>query len=121
MADQVFFFDSDWEVLARVRSLMPEARLMPRTYSVGDIYAVKKRFHPEMVHIDPSFYNGKTMKACRKFGMKTWINSLGETDRKLTANPDFKLAEEMVTGGARMIQTDLVEFWVNFRSSANSR
>ena len=88
---------------------------------MGDIYAVKKRFHPEMVHIDPSFYNGKTMKACRKFGMKTWINSLGETDRKLTANPDFKLAEEMVTGGARMIQTDLVEFWVNFRSSANSR
>ncbi len=121
MADQVFFFDSDWEVLDKVRSLLPEAQLMPRTYSVKDIYAVEKRFQPAMVHIDPSFYNGKTMKACRKFGMKTWINSLGETDRKLTANPDPTLAEEMVAGGARMVQTDQVAFWVNFRNFANAR
>lgn len=121
MADQVFFFDSDWNVLDHVRSLMPEAQLMPRTYSVEDIYTVEKRFHPEMVHIDPSFYNKRTIKACKKLGMKMWINSLGETDRKLAANPDPKLAEQLVTPGAKMVQTDQVEFWVSFRNTANSR
>lgn len=121
MADQVFFFDSDWDVLDHVRSLMPEAQLMPRTYSLEDIYKVEKRFAPEMVHIDPSFYNSKTMKVCRKFGMKTWINSLGDLDRKLNSTPDPKLALDLVAPGARMVQTDLVDFWVEVRSTANSR
>ncbi len=121
MEDQVFFFDSDWDVLDHVRSLMPEAQLMPRAYSVDDIYKIEKRFSPAMVHIDPSFYTTKTMKACRKFGMKTWINSLGDSDRKLTANPDPKIAAELVTPGARMIQTDLVPFWVDYRSVVNGK
>jgi len=121
MADQVFFFDSDWDVLDHVRSLMPEAQLMPRTYSVEDIYAAEKRFAPAMVHIDPSFYTSKTMKVCRKFGMKTWINSLGDLDRKLNSTPDPKLALDLVAPGARMVQTDLVDFWVEVRATANSR
>lgn len=121
MTDQVFFFDSDWDVLDHVRSLMPEAQLMPRTYSMEDIYTVEKRFQPDMVHIDPSFYSSKTMKVCRKFGMKTWINSLGELDRKLNSTPDPKLALELVAPGARMVQTDLVDFWVGVRAIANSK
>jgi glycerophosphoryl diester phosphodiesterase len=120
MADQVFFFDSDWEVLDQVRSLMPEAQLMPRARSVADIYKIEKRFAPVMVHIDPSFYTSKTMKVSRKFGMKTWINSLGESDRKLLANPDSKLAAALVVPGARMVQTDFVEFWVDYRSEFNA-
>jgi len=121
MADQVFFFDSDWDVLDHVRSLMPEAQLMPRAYSTDDIYKIEKRFAPAMVHIDPSFYTSKTMKACRKFGMKTWINSLGDLDRKLNSSPDPKLALDLVSPGARMVQTDLVEFWVGIRATANSK
>ncbi|OOG76821.1 glycerophosphodiester phosphodiesterase family protein [Algoriphagus sp. A40] len=121
MADQVFFFDSDWNVLDHVRSLMPEAQLMPRAYSTDDIYKIEKRFAPAMVHIDPSFYTNKTMKACRKYGMKTWINSLGGTDGKIAANPDPKLAEQLVTPGAKMVQTDEVAFWVSFRNTANAR
>jgi glycerophosphoryl diester phosphodiesterase len=121
MADQVFFFDSDWEVLDEVRSLMPEAQLMPRARSLADIYKIEKRFAPAIVHIDPSFYTSKTMKACRKFGMKTWINSLGELDRKLLENPDQKLAAELVVPGARMVQTDFVEFWVKYRGAVNGK
>lgn len=121
MADQVFFFDSDWEVLDEVRSLMPEAQLMPRARSLADIYKIEKRFAPAIVHIDPSFYTSKTMKLCRKFGMKTWINSLGELDRKLLENPDQKLAAELVVRGARMVQTDFVEFWVKYRGAVNGK
>lgn len=121
MADQVFFFDSDWDVLDHVRSLLPEAQLMPRTYSLEDIYKAEKRFDPAMVHIDPSFYTKKTMKVCKKLGMKTWINSLGESDRKLATNPDPKLAEQLVAPGAKMVQTDLPAFWVEIRNSVNAR
>jgi glycerophosphoryl diester phosphodiesterase len=119
MADQVFFFDSDWEVLDHVRCLMPEAQLMPRARSLADIYKIEKHFDPAVVHIDPSFYTKKTMKVCRKYGMKTWINSLGDLDRRLTSSPDPKLAMELVSPGARMVQTDLLEFWLGVRAVVN--
>ncbi len=121
MEDQVFFFDSDWEVLDEVRRLLPEAQLMPRAYSLNDVLKAEKKFQPSMIHIDPSFYNGKTMKSCRKFGMKTWINSLGDSDRRLSANPDPKIAKELISLGARMVQTDMVPFWVEYRGAANGR
>lgn len=121
MADQVFFFDSDWDVLDHVRSLMPEAQLMPRAYSTADIYKIEKRFAPAFVHIDPSFYSKKSIKAANKFGMKMWINSLGASDSKLNANPDPKLADALVGPGARMVQTDVVEFWVGYRSTVNGK
>jgi glycerophosphoryl diester phosphodiesterase len=121
MEDQVFFFDSDWEVLDHVRSLMPEAQLMPRARSVTDIYKIEKRFAPAMVHIDPSFYTKKSIKAANKFEMKMWINSLGESDRKLNANPDSKLADALVGPGARMVQTDVVDFWVEYRGTVNGK
>ncbi|GAA0880606.1 hypothetical protein GCM10009119_35760 [Algoriphagus jejuensis] len=121
MADQVFFFDSDWEVLDHVRSLMPEAQLMPRTYSVEDVYRAKKQFNPTLVHIDGGFNTAKTLRACKKLGMKAWINSLGETDQKLSSNPDPKVADELTGPGAKLIQTDVVPFWVEYRGSANGK
>ncbi len=121
MEDQVFFFDSDWEVLDEVRRLLPEAKLMPRAYSVGDLYKAEKRFAPALIHIDAGFNTPKTIKVCKKLGMKAWINSLGESDQKLSSNPDSKIADELTIPGAKIVQTDVVPFWVEYRSIANAK
>lgn len=114
--DEVIFFDSDWEILKAVKAKMPDAYLMPRTYKAKQIKKAYKQLDPVIVHIDPSFNTKKTISIAKKYGMRTWINSLGDLDRELNKNPIPELAFELIQFGANTIQTDLPAFWIDIKS-----
>jgi glycerophosphoryl diester phosphodiesterase len=116
--DEVIFFDSDWEILKEVRSKIPNAYLMPRTYNVKQIKKAYKKLDPVIVHIDPSFNTKKSISIAKKYGIRTWINSLGNLDQILKSNPNPELAFELVQHGANTVQTDLPKFWINFKSES---
>ena len=113
--DEVIFFDSDWAILKEIKTIMPEALLMPRAYKVKDIKKAQRKLNPALIHIDPSFNTRKTMSVAKKYGMRTWINSLGDLDRELTKKPNPKLALELIQYGANTVQTDLPDFWITIK------
>ena len=113
--DEVIFFDSDWQVLREIRAKLPEAFLMPRLYKTNEIRKAYRKLTPVVVHIDPGFNTPKTMLKAQKFGLRTWINSLGALDNELRVNPDSPLSHKLLEYGASMVQTDLPELWVKLR------
>ncbi len=117
VSEQLIFFDSDWEVLEEIKTKLPEALLMPRAYHTKDIKKAVKRLDPEAIHIDPSFYTAKTIKKAEKYGLRVWINSLGDRDKKIQAMPDVENQKEWLDLGANMVQTDLPAFWLGLRDS----
>ena len=118
--NEVIFFDSDWKILKEIKQKMPEAYLMPRTFKTKDIKKVHKKLKPVIVHIDPSFNTEKTMALAKDFDVRTWINSLGDLDKRLTLNPDKELAQELIQHGANMVQTDLPAFWVGIKAQSTT-
>ena len=117
--DEVIFFDSDWKILAEIKSKMPTAYLMPRTYKAKQIKKAYKKLDPVLVHIDPSFNTEKTIKIAQKYGLRTWINSLGDLDKELSKNPKPELAFDLVEHGANTVQTDLPAFWIGVKTTVN--
>jgi len=115
VVDELLFFDSDWDVLAAFQLRLPDAFIMPRTYKAREIKKAVKKFNPRVVHIDPSFYTPKTVAIAKKYGVRLWINALGDTDRKMLANPDQKWAREWLNKGATMVQTDVPSFWIQLK------
>lgn len=115
VVDELLFFDSDWDVLAAFQLRLPDAFIMPRTYKAREIKKAVKKFNPRVVHIDPSFYTPKTVAIAKKYGVRLWINALGDTDRKMLANPDQKWAREWLNKGATMVQTDVPSFWTQLK------
>ena len=113
--DEVIFFDSDWKILKEVKEKMPTAYLIPRTYKAKDIKKAVKQLDPVIVHIDPSFNTQKTAALSEKFGVRTWINSLGDLDSELSKNPKPELALDLIKHGANTVQTDLPEFWIGIK------
>lgn len=118
--DEVIFFDSDWKVLKEVKAIFPEAYLMPRAYKPKHVKKAYRKLDPVMVHIDPSFNTEKTMTSATKYGLRTWINSLGDLDRKLVSNPNPEFALELIKYGANTVQTDLPEFWIGIKMDSTS-
>lgn len=117
--DEVIFFDSDWDILKAVKAKMPNAYLMPRTYKAKQIKKAYKQLDPVMVHIDPSFNTEKANALAQKYGVRTWINSLGDLDRELSKNPKPELAFDLIQNGANVVQTDLPSFWVGIKTRIN--
>jgi len=116
VSDQLIFFDSDWEVLKEIKSQLPNAFLMPRTHKTKDIKKAVRQLDPEAVHIDPSFYTAKTVKRAEKYGLRVWINSLGDRDERIRSNPNAESQKEWLVLGANIVQTDCPAFWVVLRN-----
>lgn len=115
VVDELLFFDSDWDVLAAFQTKLPDAFIMPRTYKTKEIKKAVKKFNPRAVHIDPSFYTPKTVAKAKKYGVRLWINALGDVDREMLANPDQEWAREWLNKGATMVQTDVPSFWTKLK------
>lgn len=118
--DEVIFFDSDWEILEEIKAKMPEAFLMPRLYKTRQIRKTYRKLEPIIVHIDPGFNTPKTRRKARKFGIRTWINSLGSLDEELRLNPDSPRSHELIENGASLVQTDLPELWISIKKGTNT-
>lgn len=115
VVDELLFFDSDWDVLGAFQTKLPDAFIMPRTYKTKEIKKAVKKFNPRAVHIDPSFYTAKTVAKAKKYGVRLWINALGDLDTEMLANPDQEWAREWLNKGATMVQTDVPSFWTKLK------
>ena len=106
MGNQVLFFDSDFAVLDSVLILDSTLTIMPRAHSLKEVKEIIKRYHPHVIHIDPSFYSKEVVNLIKKSGARVWINSLGKTDIKAFSGNADDAYGELLENGANIIQTD---------------
>lgn len=102
----VFFFDSDYDVLSKVRSIDSELMIMPRAYSIAQVDSAIMLFDPPVIHIDFSFYTGDCTERIRDSYARVWINALGDPDKDIRAGKSRKAVKKLVSNGANIIQTD---------------
>ncbi|NOX65604.1 MAG: glycerophosphodiester phosphodiesterase family protein [Chlorobi bacterium] len=103
---QVLFFDSDFAVLDSVLLLDSTLMLMPRAHSLEEVKEIIKRYHPLVIHIDPSFYTKEVVSTIKASGARIWINALGFADAKAMIGLVDTGYASLVEGGANIIQTD---------------
>lgn len=120
LQDEAIFFYSDWGILKEIKAKMPEAYLMPRLYKASQVRKTYRKLDPVIGHIDPSFNNAKTKSEAQKYGLRTWINSLGSVDEELRVNPDSPLAHELIENGVSLVQTDLPEIWIRIKNGKDT-
>jgi glycerophosphoryl diester phosphodiesterase len=111
-ANQVFFFDNDYDALKEVLSMMPEAIIMPRAYSYEMADSALKVFTPAVVHIDESFYTPEVTSLIRTKNARIWINALGEQDYLIHEGETEKALKNLLKYGANIIQTDEPELLI---------
>lgn len=103
---QLVFFDSDYEALHYIRSKNPDLLLMPRAYSYEMADSAITAFTPEIVHIDFSFYNQKTVQLIRDNRARIWINALGGIDLAIGTPQEQAALDSILRFGANVFQTD---------------
>lgn len=106
MKETVFFFDSDYEVLSRIKSADNDFMIMPRAHSVSQVDSAIMMFDPSVVHIDFSFYSKECVQLVKNSFARTWINALGECDKDLKAGRTKQALKKLLANGASIIQTD---------------
>lgn len=103
---QVLFFDSDFAVLDSVLLLDSTLMLMPRAHSLEEVRMIIEKYHPPVIHIDPSFYTKEVVSTIEASGARIWINALGFADAKASIGLVDTAYSFLVEGGANIIQTD---------------
>jgi glycerophosphoryl diester phosphodiesterase len=104
--DIVFFFDSDYTMLATVAAADPGFMLMPRAYSQAMADSALVRFKPQAVHIDSKFYTPEVVRLIKTQKARVWINALGAPDLKIRSGKADEALDELLKNGANIIQTD---------------
>lgn len=117
----VFFFDSDYAMLAKVDSMDKDFMLMPRAYSYDMADSAITRFKPEVVHIDPKFYTPEVIQLIKKNGSRSWINTLGKLDEDIRKGKAVETLEALLKNGVNIIQTDEPELLLKTLASLGRR
>ncbi len=102
----VFFFDSDYAILQRIKRSDSELMIMPRTHSLAQVDSANMLFDPPAVHIDFSFYTRECSNLIRSSNARIWINALGEPDGEIRSGKAKKALQKILSNGANIIQTD---------------
>lgn len=102
----VFFFDSDYEILAKVDAASKNYMIMPRAYSQAMADSALTRFKPEVIHIDSKFYTPEVTSLIRGRGARIWINALGAPDEEIRKGNVSETLKNLTRQGANIIQTD---------------
>ena len=106
MENQVVFFDSDFAVLDSVKLLDSTLMVMPRARSAEKLQWMIERYHPVIVHIDPSFYTPEVVNTIKQGKARVWINALGKADVQAGLGMTDSAYGSLIEGGANVIQTD---------------
>lgn len=112
MKESVFFFDSDYEILSRIKSTDKDFMIMPRAYSISQVDSAIMMFDPPIVHIDFSFYTEECIQKIKDSYARTWINALGEYDKDLKEGRTKQVLKKLLGDGATIIQTDEPELFL---------
>ena len=110
--NQIFFFDNDYDALKEVLSMKSDAMLMPRAYSYEMADSALNVFHPEVIHIDDSFYTQKLVSLIKNENARIWINALGDQDDLIRKGNVDEALNNLLKFGANMIQTDEPELLI---------
>lgn len=102
----VFFFDSDYEVLSKIKTIDKELMIMPRAHSIAQVDSAIMLFDPPAIHIDFSFYTNECTQRIRDSYARIWINALGELDNDIRSGKSRKALKKLLANGANIIQTD---------------
>lgn len=102
----VLFFDSEYEVLKKVRSANSKAYIMPPASSLADADSVIRTFQPRVVHIDFDFYTPEGTSLIKNNKARVWINALGEPDKWIREGKTEEALDKLLKNGANIIQTD---------------
>lgn len=111
---QVFYFDSDYNVLNEIRELDESSLIMPRSYSYEMADSALRVFNPEVVHIDPSFYTPEVTQLIRNQNARIWINALGESDEMIRSGNIEEAMNNILLYRANIIQTDEPELILKY-------
>ena len=106
MEEFVFFFDSDFEILYKVRSASNDYMIMPRAHSVSEADSAIALFDPPVVHIDFSFYSAESVNTIAMSSARVWINALGDCDDDVRRGKEKRALKRLLGHGANVIQTD---------------
>ena len=106
MKETVFFFDSDYNVLSRIKTADKDFMIMPRAYSIAQVDSAIMMFDPPVVHIDFSFYNSQCVQLIKDSYARVWINALGPYDKELKGRKTKQALKKLLENGASIIQTD---------------
>lgn len=103
--NSVFFFDSDWTVLEKVKAVHPDWKIMPRAYNEQEAKEAYEKFKPWAIHVDPSFASAELADYFHNREVHVWINALGDVDEDLS---DQNLAsfKKLMSTNSNIIQTD---------------
>ncbi len=111
---QVFYFDNDYDLLNEILDLEESSMIMPRAYSYEMADSALKRFSPQVVHIDPSFYTPEVGKLIANGNARIWINALGIPDAMIRKGDIDKAMSNLLQYKANIIQTDEPELLLNY-------
>ncbi len=111
-ANQVFFFDNDYNALKEVLAMLPEALIMPRAYNYQMADSALRVFSPEVVHIDESFYTPELTKMLKQKDVRILINALDRIDRQIRRGNGPAEIDSLMRFGANIIQTDEPEILI---------
>ncbi|MCB9218316.1 MAG: glycerophosphodiester phosphodiesterase family protein [Ignavibacteriales bacterium] len=103
---QIIFFDSEFEVLDSLLILDSTINVMPRAHSKDEVEMIINKYHPKVIHVDPSFYNKEIENLIKNNNSRIWINALGEPDNQAAEN-NFDGYNKLKNSGANIFQTDL--------------
>lgn len=80
-------------------------RTLVRTHSEAEVDTTFSLTKAEAIHIDDAHFNPATVAKIKSHGARVWINALDNPDKKAVSG-DFTAYDELVKGGANIIQTD---------------
>jgi len=117
----VFYFDNDYDLLNEILDLEESSMIMPRAYSYEMADSALKRFSPQVVHIDPSFYTPEVGKLIANGNARIWINALGIPDAMFRKGDIDKAMSNLLQYKANIIQTDEPELLIKYLNSNGLR
>jgi glycerophosphoryl diester phosphodiesterase len=100
------YFDSDPAVLAAVRAIDSDARLMVRLTQdtpLSEVLRITGR--AQVVHADPRSLTPEAYSSIEALGLRVWLNSLGEADQRMALGDD-RGVRTLLSMGATILQTD---------------
>ncbi len=104
---QVIFFTRNFSKLDSIIATDSTLIVMPRAKSADELDMILSRYHPEIVHIDNSFFTDEVVQKLRSNGSRIWINALGAPDIKALLGFKRAAYSPLVDHGADVLQTDL--------------
>lgn len=117
----VVFFDSDFQVLSRIRAAGKDFMIMPRAHSYTQADSALLLFDASVVHIDFSFYTRECTQMIHNNDARVWINALGGIDADLIEGREKRALKKLLKDGADIVQTDEPELLLKVLSKNGYR